>query len=124
VIASAPWAARYGHTTVIDAAGAIYVIGGYDGTNCLNDVWVSTDGGARPNSGVGWSGVLEGVLQGEYSRGSLGVPTGFAPGRPTRARISDHRPCRSRSVAAHVHAAADAIACMACMSLGQELCAR
>jgi hypothetical protein len=39
---------------VIDAAGAIYVIGGsfYDGTTlsragtCLNDVWVSTDGGA------------------------------------------------------------------------------
>jgi hypothetical protein len=38
---------------VVDAAGAIYVIGGQgctDGTSCLlvsfKDVWVSTDGGA------------------------------------------------------------------------------
>ena len=50
MIASAPWAARAYHTSVIDAAGAIYVIGGTDGTY-LNDVWVSTDGGARPDSG-------------------------------------------------------------------------
>ncbi len=36
---------------MIDAAGAIYVIGGisFFGT-FLNDVWVSTDGGARPHS--------------------------------------------------------------------------
>ncbi len=56
---TAPWAARSGHTTVIDAAGAIYVIGGHttDGT-LFRDVWASTDGGARPDSGVGWSGVL------------------------------------------------------------------
>ncbi len=45
--ASAPWAGRYGHTTVIDAAGAIYVIGGNHGTDFyFNDVWASTDGGA------------------------------------------------------------------------------
>ncbi len=37
---SAEWAARSGHTSVIDAAGAIYVIGG-GGTG---DVW--TDRGA------------------------------------------------------------------------------
>ena len=37
---SAQWAARSGHTTVIDAAGAIYVIGG----GGFQDVW--TDGGA------------------------------------------------------------------------------
>ena len=43
---SAPWAARYWQTTVIDAAGAIYVIGGWSGTNYLNDVYVSADGGA------------------------------------------------------------------------------
>ena len=55
---TAPWAARYGHSTVVDAAGAIYVIGGYDGTNSHNNVWVSPDGGARPDSRVGWSGVL------------------------------------------------------------------
>jgi hypothetical protein len=41
---------RLGYTTVIDAAGAIYVIGGYGGedTGYLKDVWVSTDGGAWP----------------------------------------------------------------------------
>ncbi len=47
--ASAPWAARYSHTTVIDAAGAIYVIGGVGigGTSSsYQDVWASTDGGA------------------------------------------------------------------------------
>jgi hypothetical protein len=51
VIAHAQWAARGGHTTVIDAAGAIYVLGGhyskYPVANTFfNDVWVSTDGGA------------------------------------------------------------------------------
>ncbi len=43
----APWAARYGHTSVIDAAGAIYVIGGQGGGSTLyRDVWVSINGGA------------------------------------------------------------------------------
>jgi hypothetical protein len=47
VIASAPWGSRYWHTTVIDAAGAIYVIGGFgSGRGYLHDVWASTDGGA------------------------------------------------------------------------------
>ncbi len=35
---------------MIDATGAIYVIGGTTGGNYHNDVWVSTDGGARPDS--------------------------------------------------------------------------
>ncbi len=48
VIASAPWAARYGHTSVIDAiSGAIYVIGGTGGGTYCVDVWVSTDRDAR-----------------------------------------------------------------------------
>jgi hypothetical protein len=36
---------------VIDAAGAIYVIGGRydDRAPMYQDVWVSTDGGARPD---------------------------------------------------------------------------
>jgi hypothetical protein len=73
---SAPWAARYHHTSAIDA-GAIYVIGGYDGTIYYQDVWVSTDGGARPDSGGG--GVVGGyhreVLQGCYGvlQGTGGV---------------------------------------------------
>jgi hypothetical protein len=56
--ASAPWAARFGHTSVVDARGAIYVIGGWSGgTAYFNDVWVSTDGGAR-------AGLRRGVLEG------------------------------------------------------------
>ncbi len=43
---SASWAGRFGHTSVIDAAGAIYVIGGWNGRVSYNDVWVSTDKGA------------------------------------------------------------------------------
>jgi hypothetical protein len=44
--ANALWAARDSHTTVVDAAGAIYVMGGNSGTSYLNDVWVSKDKGA------------------------------------------------------------------------------
>jgi hypothetical protein len=63
--ASAPWAGREGHTSVIDATGAIYVIGGRggtDGTTYFNDVLVSTDGGADRSCAVtrGYSG--RGVL--------------------------------------------------------------
>jgi hypothetical protein len=52
---SAPWDPRHSHTSVVDAAGAIYVIGGYGG-NGGQDVWVSTDGGAWAELGQGWSG--------------------------------------------------------------------
>jgi hypothetical protein len=42
--------AVFWHTTVIDSAGAIYVIGGFFSHNgnftFFNDVWVSTDRGA------------------------------------------------------------------------------
>jgi hypothetical protein len=52
---------------VVDAAGAIYVIGGWSGGNegpDFNDVWASTDGGARAGLGQqGGSGVLKGVLE-------------------------------------------------------------
>ncbi len=51
-----PWAARGAHTSVIDAAGAIYVIGGTNGTNYFNDVWVSTDGGANRTRAGGSKG--------------------------------------------------------------------
>jgi hypothetical protein len=46
VIAKAPWAGRWSHTSVIDAAGAIFVLGGNNGDTVFTDVWVSTDGGA------------------------------------------------------------------------------
>ena len=67
---TAPWAARRYHTSVIDAAGAIYVIGGLAGTY-NQDVWVSTDGGARPDSfggvvGGSWVGTT-GVLRRYYT---------------------------------------------------------
>ncbi len=56
--ASAPWGRRQGHTSMIDAAGAMYVIGGYGSGGVFKDVWVSSDGGARPDSA--------GVLGGRY----------------------------------------------------------
>jgi hypothetical protein len=45
---SAPWDARKYHASVIDAAGAIYVIGGkqVDAEARFQDVWKSADGGA------------------------------------------------------------------------------
>ncbi len=46
--ASAQWGYRLGYTTVVDAASAIYVIGGSSYSGYYNDVWVSTDGGAWP----------------------------------------------------------------------------
>ncbi len=54
---------------MIDAAGAIYVIGGNSGVGStyFNDVWVSTDGGARPDLFGGAVGGCTGwVLQGYY----------------------------------------------------------
>jgi hypothetical protein len=68
VIANAPWAGRFGHTSVVDAAGAIYVIGGYGDGTFFADVWVSTDGGARAGlrQWGGRGGYTRGVLQGYY----------------------------------------------------------
>jgi hypothetical protein len=75
VITDAPWAARHGHTSVIDAAGAIYVIGGRsneDGRSThYKDVWVSTDGGVRPDS---------------VRRPLPGAPTHLGPFRSSRTR--------------------------------------
>jgi hypothetical protein len=71
--AEAEWAARAYHTSVIDAAGAIYVIGGRGNGAVVNrDVWVSTDGGgadrtrAHGGQGVlgGYDGGTKGLLQG------------------------------------------------------------
>jgi hypothetical protein len=69
VIASAGWAGRIRHTSVIDAAGAIYVIGGSSGAGgtYFQDVVVSTDGGARAGLCQGVvGGVLQGVVRGCY----------------------------------------------------------
>jgi hypothetical protein len=65
---------------VIDAAGAIYVIGGHGGDGYgsdFEDVWASSDGGADPDSVEGWSGVR---TLGGYSRvlqGTTGVVWGY-----------------------------------------------
>ncbi len=66
---------------MIDAAGAIYVIGGYNGATSYKDVWVSTDGGAWPESVGGgryWVGStieLQGTTGGlaGYSGSNRGV---------------------------------------------------
>ncbi len=73
----AEWAPRQGHTSVVDAvSGAIYVIGGFGLGSILQDVWASTDGGARPDSVGGAVGGYTGwVLQG-YSRGTRCTPGG------------------------------------------------
>ncbi len=67
VIAKAPWAGRYGHTSVIDAAGAIYVIGGSSYSD-YNDVWVTTDKGVDGTRSVlgGTRLVLAGYYRGGY----------------------------------------------------------
>jgi hypothetical protein len=83
---NASWAGRYTHTSVIDAAGAIYVIGGagvINGTGvCPQDVWVSTDGGARPDNVVGGEvlGCTEGYLGAlkGYSGGIMGTYGGIS----------------------------------------------
>ncbi len=64
--ASAPWGVRWGHTSVIDAAGAIYVIGG-GGDSFCKDVWMSADKGADRTLALG-----RGVTCG-YSRWSREV---------------------------------------------------
>jgi hypothetical protein len=69
VTSNVPWAARFGHTTVIDAAGTMYLIGGFDDATNLNDVWQSPDKGASRTRG-GTPGVLQ-----QYSRGTQRVGT-------------------------------------------------
>jgi hypothetical protein len=62
---------------VVDATGAIYVIGGYSRSSGItlfqdtyfNDVWASTDGGSRPDSVKGLV-VLRGCYEGYY-RGTM-----------------------------------------------------
>jgi hypothetical protein len=68
---TAPWDARVGHTSVADAAGAIYVIGGiYSSYKFYSDVWKGTDGGADRTR----AGYARGTR--EYLRGTKGVQRG------------------------------------------------
>jgi hypothetical protein len=52
VTSSAPWGIRKLHSTAIDAAGNIYLIGGLVGATYYNDVWESTDRGADRTQGT------------------------------------------------------------------------
>ena len=55
---------------MVDAAGAIiYVIGGLGGNSFLQDVWASTDGGAR-------AGLGRGVVKEYNYKGTKGVLRG------------------------------------------------
>jgi hypothetical protein len=118
---SAQWAGRAYHSTVVDAAGAIYVIGGWNGTN-YNDVWVSNDGGADRTRGAGvlegyvrvlegYLWVLEGLLMGYsmvltgYSGVAARVPRDYLRGTPmvlpgdcTHARGRNSRGALAHSV--------------------------
>ncbi len=70
---------------MIDAAGAIYVIGGYGSSTHFRDVWASTDGGADgTHAGVlggtkKGPGVLRGTIGGHYkgTRGFQDVQKGY-----------------------------------------------
>jgi hypothetical protein len=48
------WEARSGHTTVIDAAGIMYLMGGFNGTSFFNDMWISTNKGAATVMRTDW----------------------------------------------------------------------
>jgi hypothetical protein len=54
--ASAGWSARTNHTTVV-FDNKIWVLGGWSGSDCTNDVWYSTDGESwtEATSSAGWS---------------------------------------------------------------------
>jgi hypothetical protein len=137
---TAPWAARRFHSTVIDArTRAIYVIGG-QGTDNYQDVWASTDGGARPDS-VGWSGDTTGVVGGytwgtqgargctkgfvEYSRGSPGIPLGHPRGtRGLRwGTLSTHGYSRGSSGGTYLRACVDCACPRACVCVDACVCA-
>ncbi len=104
LLANTPWPARYGHTTVIDAAGTIYLMGGAfvrgggagAHLNLYNDVWVGTNNGA--NSTQGHSQSTHGVLKGYLYRRCILRVTRFCNCRMgTRA----HAPARAHT---HTHA--------------------
>ncbi len=86
---SAPWAARYFHTSVVDAAGAIYVIGGV-GSTSYQDVWASTDGGAHRSQ--------QGHSTGHLLRAPVGVPFG-TPSAPLEYRYARGTHSRGLSIA-------------------------
>ncbi|MCK9593647.1 MAG: PKD domain-containing protein [Methanoregula sp.] len=55
--ASAKWAGRWGHSSVVMPDGSIVLTGGCTGSNYQNDTWRSTDSGAvwtRLNASSGW----------------------------------------------------------------------
>jgi hypothetical protein len=89
---NAEWAARADHTSVVDAAAAIYVIGGAGDTG-YQDVWVNR--GARPDSVEGGRGALVGYYRGSRwsTRGVLkgilhGFSMGYSRGTPREYSVS------------------------------------
>ncbi len=62
VIANAPWVGRAFHTSVVDAAGAIYVLGGRDGSGRIRIIYARPDGFC----GVVWGVVVVGTPGGYY----------------------------------------------------------
>jgi hypothetical protein len=104
VIASAPWAGRHGHASVIDAAGAIYVLGG---CCSYNDVWVSTDGGADRTRVRGVLSAYSEVLMvtQRVSRDAQGVPSGTLNlHQQMCAFMNGHFPCTRAGPHTHPHA--------------------
>lgn len=52
-----PWSARSWHASAATPDGKIWVLGGFQGTTCYNDVWYTTDGETwtQATSSAGWS---------------------------------------------------------------------
>ncbi len=119
LLANAPWPARYRHTTVIDAAGTIYLMGGAvargDQINVYNDVWVGTNNGANSTT-QGHSQSTHGALKGYlYRRGTLkGHSALQLPHGHTRTHIRTRTHTRAR---AHTHARTHAHTKISCRSV-------
>ncbi len=99
---------------MVDAAGAIYVIGGNGGGGIsFQDVWASTDGGVRPD-------YVQGVV-GEYRVGTRGWSVGYSRGSSTgvlgcacvrvRVRAMSVCICARAHLCVRVHLCACACAC-------------
>ena len=89
----AGWAARWLHTSVVDTAGAIYVIGGQANGGSYTyyqDVWASTDGGARAGLRLGVVGAGTGGSTTVVLRGNT---KGRVRARPRVCAGVRQRPC-------------------------------
>ena len=85
-ITTAPWAARFAHTTVIDAAGSMYLMGGLSNSAAFNDVWQSAGAGANTTH---WQGVLKDTQRASGFNGTH-IAQSCGPSLSVRLRSDAH----------------------------------